>query len=59
MTPFQIRRERMSEFCLLIKRLERHDKGVKEKPKPKDGKERQYIPVTDYKPIKKEVTKDG
>ena len=55
LSPFQIRRERFSEFCLLVQRLRTHDKTETVKPKTKDGKEKRYIPVTDYREPKKEV----
>jgi hypothetical protein len=55
LSPFQIRRERFSEFCLLVKRLRTHDKTEIQKPKTKNGKEKRVIPVTDYKDPKKEV----
>ena len=56
MSPFEIRRERFSEFCLLVKRLYKHNEKEQQNPTPKkNGKQKQYIPVTDYKPIKKEV----
>jgi hypothetical protein len=54
MSPFQIRREPFKEFCLLIKRLQNQNKEVKAMPKGKNGKQKNYIPVLDYKePSKK------
>lgn len=55
-SPFQLRKERLSEFCLLVKRLKNHSEKAEKKPATitkKDGKEKRYLPVTDYKPIKK------
>ncbi len=59
-SPIQLRKERFSEFCLLVKRLEKHDEKAEaeaqESPKNvqgKNGKPKIYLPVTDYKPIKK------
>ena len=49
LSPFQLRKERLTEFCVLVKRLVKHDKKQKEKPKTKDGKEQNFIPVMDYK----------
>lgn len=48
LSPFELRKERLTEFCLLIKRLDKHTKHQKAKPKTKDGKEQNFIPVTDY-----------
>ena len=48
-SPFQLRKERLSEFCVLVRRLNNYDKKQKEKPKTKDGKEQKFIPVMDYK----------
>ena len=42
-----------------MKRLRKHDEKEQEKPKTKDGKEKNYIPVTDYKPIEREVRNNG
>lgn len=49
LSPFQLRKERLCEFCVLVKRLIKHDQKQKEKPKTKDGKEQNFIPVMDYK----------
>lgn len=59
-SPFQIRRERFSEFCLLIKRLQTYE-PEKNAPKveKKGGKAKTYIPVKDYKPPEKEVGVNG
>ena len=48
-SPFQLRKERLTEFCVFVKRLVQYDKKQKEKPKTKDGKEQKFIPVMDYK----------
>ena len=51
LSPFEIRRERLSEFCLLVKRmrnqLEREKEGLMKQTKGK--KQKKFIPVTDYK----------
>lgn len=55
-SPFQLRRERFSEFCLLVKRLKKQSKRTESKVnlKTTDGKpQRKMIPVTDYKEPKK------
>ena len=49
LSPFEIRKQRFSEFCVLVKRLLKYDMKQKEKPKTKDGKEQNFIPVMDYK----------
>ena len=49
LSPFDIRKQRLSEFCVLVKRLNKYEKKQKEKPKTKDGKEQTFIPVMDYK----------
>lgn len=53
MSPFELRRERFSEFCLLVKRLKKYQATDKARPISKDGngKKKTYIPVTDYKPV--------
>lgn len=56
MSPFQIRRERFSEFCLLIKRLNERADRIENTPKTKDGKQLNFIPVLDYD---EEVAKNG
>lgn len=53
MSPFQLRRERFSEFCLLVKRYIAFSKKEGEVQKTMDGKEKKFIKVTDYKPIKR------
>ena len=61
-SPFELRRERFSEFCLLVLRLHNYTKKQEKNPKTidaKDGKTKKYLPVTDYKPIKKEVARNG
>lgn len=60
MTPFQIRRERFSEFCLMLRRLYLHDQKQEKTPKQNtDGKEKNFVKVTDYKPISKGVGVNG
>ena len=49
LSPFDIRKQRLSEFCVLVKRLNKYEKKKQEKPKTKDGKEQNFIPVMDYK----------
>ena len=61
-SPFELRRERFSEFCLLVLRLQKYTEKQDEKPTTTtktDGKKKKYLPVTDYKPIKKEVARNG
>ena len=61
-SPFQIRRERFSEFCLLVRNLEKFNETKTGKPTTvtTGGKTKKYLPVTDYKePIKKEVASNG
>lgn len=61
-SPFQVRRERFSEFCLLVARLKNYSQKAEKAPKTitkKDGKEKKYLPVMDYKPIRKEVAHNG
>ena len=51
MSPFQLRRERFSEFCLLVKRLK---KSNEKKQNPKEKPKQKFIPVTDFKdPLKR------
>jgi hypothetical protein len=52
MSPFQLRRERFSEFCLLVSRINKL-KGKDEQTQAEPQKKKNFIPVTDYKPIKK------
>lgn len=57
MTPFDIRRERFGEVCLLLRRIRKYEKrenniGDRKLEKPR----RKFIPVTDRK---KEITKGG
>lgn len=50
-SPFQVRRERFSEVCLLVKNLEKFNESKKgtAKTTTADGKKKKYLPVTDYK----------
>jgi hypothetical protein len=61
-SPFQIRRERFSEFCLLIKRTNSRAERLKKQPQGNTNngqKKKKFLPIKDYKPIKKEVAKNG
>jgi hypothetical protein len=56
-SPFEIRRERFSEFCLLVKRLKKQGENKENKltTQTTDGKKkRNFIPVTDYKEPKRQ-----
>jgi hypothetical protein len=57
MSPFEVRRERFSEFCILIKRIERQSerKGNGNTQKTKNGKIKHTVKVLDDMPS----TKDG
>jgi hypothetical protein len=53
-SPIQIRRESLSEFCLLVKRLKKQSEKGENKTdttmKTTDGKPRKkMLPITDYK----------
>ena len=45
MSPFELRKERFSEFCLLARRLKKVVKNEQPKQKDKDGKIKRMIPV--------------
>ena len=47
-SPFQLRRERFSEFLLLSKRLQKVS-SKESSTDNKKGKNKNFIPVTDYK----------